>query len=149
MNVRLSDIILGSVLLAALSCTLGVLGRPASLGLWDEFHPPSPDLVEFISAEQAFDLRDEVTFIDARESVAFDSAHIEGAISIPADGLDETRQFPPGDCIVYCDGAECGASKKVAKWLTEASGRKVFVLEQGFPDWRSHGYPISERAGVH
>jgi rhodanese-related sulfurtransferase len=106
-----------------------------------------------ITAEEAkikFD-SDMAIFIDAREKAEFDYARIRGAMNIPASdaaakpGSDQKFLFlnKPAEIVIYCDGASCGASGTMAKLILDRGyGRNIYVLQKGFPEWESRGYPV-------
>jgi rhodanese-related sulfurtransferase len=90
-------------------------------------------------------------FIDAREKPEFDYACIRGAVNIPvsdaASKYDSDQKFlflnKHVEVVIYCDGASCGASETLAKLLLDRGYvRNIYILQKGFPEWESSGYPV-------
>ena len=80
--------------------------------------------------------RSDVVLVDVRPAEEFDAGHIEGALSIPLDELDERlAELPAGSEIVaYCRGAFCAYSHDAVRRL-RAEGRAARRLEGGWPEW--------------
>jgi rhodanese-related sulfurtransferase/predicted transcriptional regulator len=80
--------------------------------------------------------RNDVVLVDVRPSEEFDAGHIDGALSIPLDQLDERlAELPPGSEIVaYCRGALCAYAHDAVR-LLRAEGRAALRLEGGWPEW--------------
>jgi rhodanese-related sulfurtransferase/predicted transcriptional regulator len=80
--------------------------------------------------------RNDVVLVDVRPSEEFDAGHIDGALSIPLDQLDERlAELPPGSEIVaYCRGALCAYAHDAVR-LLRAEGRAARRLEGGWPEW--------------
>jgi rhodanese-related sulfurtransferase/predicted transcriptional regulator len=80
--------------------------------------------------------RNDVVLVDVRPSEEFDAGHIDGALSIPLDQLDERLpELPPGSEIVaYCRGALCAYAHDAVR-LLRAEGRAARRLEGGWPEW--------------
>lgn len=88
-------------------------------------------------------------FIDARLPQEYQAGHIKGAISIPYDQREAHLQAlrkmagPQQRIIVYCDGQECGQSKKLSGYLIQQGWRNVQVFRDGFPAWQEAGLEVS------
>lgn len=74
--------------------------------------------------------------IDVREPAEYQSAHILGARNIPysqtkigAPGLSKTR-----DIFLYDDGVN--VATRMAKFLKKQGYERIFILEDGFNEWR-------------
>jgi len=98
------------------------------------------------------------TLIDARVANEYAEAHIKNATSVPykeksvkdvsydpsADSFDISKL--PSDknapLIFACNGAECWKSYKAAKAAVKAGYKKVYWFRDGFPAWKSAGFPI-------
>jgi rhodanese-related sulfurtransferase/predicted transcriptional regulator len=80
--------------------------------------------------------RNDVVLVDVRPSEEFDAGHIDGALSIPLDQLDERlAELPPGSEIVaYCRGALCAYAHDAVR-LLRAEGRAARRLDGGWPEW--------------
>lgn len=74
--------------------------------------------------------------IDVRESNEFQSAHILGARNIP---YSQTKIGLPGlsknrDIFLYDDGVN--VATRMAKQLKKAGYERIYILEDGFNEWR-------------
>lgn len=84
-----------------------------------------------------------VTVIDVRPVEEYAAGHLPGAINIPPDELEsrllslETGQ----EVVAYCRGPHCVFSYDAVKQL-RLRGVSARRLEDGFPEWKSAGYPI-------
>jgi rhodanese-related sulfurtransferase/DNA-binding transcriptional ArsR family regulator len=86
----------------------------------------------------------DVVVLDTRPAREYEAGHIAGAISMPVDELaGRLAELPRGkDYVAYCRGPYCiYADRAVA--LLRASGRRARRLEQGFPEWRAAGHPVT------
>jgi len=81
--------------------------------------------------------RDDVVLVDVRPAEEFDAGHIEGAVSIPLDELDERLgELPVGsEVVAYCRGAFCAYAHEAVRRL-HARGRAARRLDGGWPEWR-------------
>jgi rhodanese-related sulfurtransferase/DNA-binding HxlR family transcriptional regulator len=95
--------------------------------------------VEAISREELAKRlrRNDVVLVDVRPVEEFESGHIDGAVSIPLDELDERLdELPAGtEIVAYCRGAFCAYSHEAVRWL-HGVGRPARRLEGGWPEWR-------------
>jgi rhodanese-related sulfurtransferase/predicted transcriptional regulator len=95
--------------------------------------------VEAISREELVKrLRgNDVVLVDVRPSEEFDAAHIDGAVSIPLDELDERLSELPADSeiVAYCRGTLCAYAHEAVRRL-RAEGRSARRLEGGWPEWQ-------------
>jgi rhodanese-related sulfurtransferase len=134
-----------------LSISLGLLGRIFALEplpIFQPFYGAVPEGVEIISADQAQGFYQEggSLFVDAREWERYNTAHIPGAINIPADQFTQrdvtsslrTARF----VIVYCEDVHCGASRKLLTLLAEEGVRDLVLMPEGFRMWDQSGYPV-------
>ncbi len=80
--------------------------------------------------------RKEVTVIDVRPSLEFESGHIPGAISIPAEDLprrvDELPRERP--IVAYCRGAYCLLADEAVA-LLKGLGFEAYRVDGGWPEW--------------
>jgi rhodanese-related sulfurtransferase/predicted transcriptional regulator len=97
------------------------------------------DDVEAISRDQLLPrLRSkDVVLVDVRPSEEFDAGHIEGALSIPLEELDQRLAELPDDCeiVAYCRGAYCAYAYEAVRRV-RATGRQAKRLEGGWPEWQ-------------
>ncbi|MBN9519870.1 metalloregulator ArsR/SmtB family transcription factor [bacterium] len=93
-------------------------------------------------------LRDgDVTVLDVRPQVEYEAGHIRGAQNVPFDELTRRlRDLPRGvEIVAYCRGPYCVfADEAVARLVAE--GYRARRLTEGFPDWRSRGFPVETGA---
>ena len=101
-------------------------------------NPPLPQEELFRQVEQG-----EVTVIDVRPAAEFASGHLPGAINVPPDQLRERlKQIDPQRQVVaYCRGPYCVYSFDAVEELRKM-GFTASRLEEGFPEWKSAGYPV-------
>jgi rhodanese-related sulfurtransferase/DNA-binding transcriptional ArsR family regulator len=89
-----------------------------------------------------------VTLIDVRPSTEFDAGHIASALSIPLDDLASSiASLPEGsEFVAYCRGRYCAFADEAVR-LLHAHGRRARRLEDGYPEWRRHGFPVTRTLG--
>jgi len=88
-----------------------------------------------------------VVVLDVRPEQEFLAGHIAGARSVPIAELKQRLKGLPKtkDIVAYCRGPYCVfADEAVA--LLRAKGFEAFRLEEGFPEWKNAGLPISAGA---
>ncbi len=87
--------------------------------------------------------------IDARNSSAYEKAHLQGAISLPLGqakkDIAEFQKSVPADktLILYCSGFGCPDSFDLGVLLLQAGYTDVLVYEGGFPEWQDAGRPLA------
>jgi len=105
---------------------------------------------QWITPQRAYNLLKEgsgLWFVDLRNEAAFASAHIEGALNIPASLL-ATKHFPPGKLIVLVDDTLGSLNaRETADKLAKQGHERVFLLEGGLPCWQAEQYPIAGEKG--
>lgn len=81
--------------------------------------------------------RTDVVLVDVRPAEEFDAGHIDGALSIPLDELEERLAELPADSeiVAYCRGAFCAYAHQAVRTL-RARGRSARRLEGGWPEWQ-------------
>jgi len=105
----------------------------------DDLEPiPAGELLE--KAKQ-----DLITVMDVRPKEEFEAGHVQGAINIPMDQLEQhLQQFDPEQEIVaYCRGPHCILAFEAVEQL-RSKGFKARRLEHGFPEWKVAGLPTEE-----
>jgi rhodanese-related sulfurtransferase/DNA-binding transcriptional ArsR family regulator len=87
----------------------------------------------------------QVVILDTRPAREYIAGHIPGALSIPVDDLQRRlKELPKGrEYVAYCRGPYCIYADRAVEIL-RANGRRVRRLAEGFPEWRSAGFPVSQ-----
>jgi len=119
----------------------------------------SPDtgaLFAEITAEEAYRMYGSgALFLDARRTAAYEAGHIAGARSVPVwehdagvriDVLQRDGVSLEKDLVIYCFGAACEDSARLAEKLALAGFYKLSVYKEGFPDWEKRGWPVIQGA---
>ncbi|MFH1146558.1 MAG: rhodanese-like domain-containing protein [Pseudomonadota bacterium] len=94
--------------------------------------------------------RQGTVFIDARSPGFYRMEHIAGAISVPQSKFDEVfprmRQRLPADdrIIVYCSGAACEDSTKIAQRMIFEGFDQVRIFTGGMDEWKKAGLPVEQ-----
>jgi rhodanese-related sulfurtransferase/DNA-binding HxlR family transcriptional regulator len=95
--------------------------------------------VEAISREELAKRlrRNDVVLVDVRPAEEFESGHIDGAVSIPLEELDERlAELPAGtEIVAYCRGAFCAYAHDAVRRLN-AAGKAARRLDGGWPEWQ-------------
>jgi len=81
---------------------------------------------------------------DARDVDSYDSAHIPGAIPIPADQVDQLADNYDRniDVITYCSSYSCQASTLAAKKFIQKGFKHVLDFKGGLAEWEEQGNPV-------
>lgn len=111
---------------------------------------PTDDLVYFLpmAAERAkrlLDVGEKITFVDVRPAAEFKQQRLPRAQSIPLKELDKRHAEIPkaGRVVLYCGCPPGKVEEGYAYQLLRDLGyRNVSVLEGGFTEWRTRGYPV-------
>jgi rhodanese-related sulfurtransferase/DNA-binding transcriptional ArsR family regulator len=87
--------------------------------------------------------RGDVIVLDTRPAHEFRAGHIPGALSVPIDELHQRlRQLPKHNAYVaYCRGPYCVYADRAVDIL-RANGRRARRLKEGFPEWKTAGFPV-------
>lgn len=86
-----------------------------------------------------------LTIIDARDRTAFNTAHIQGAISMPLEGLvDRVAQSLEQERDIYIYGDTDDMTADAANQLRAAGYQRVAELSGGLSAWKSARYPVEE-----
>lgn len=124
--------------LSILLCILLITGCSSDNGREiTVYEPPEAD-VNMISVEEVknivdnYDDYENVTIIDIRKSDKYNSGHIEGAISLPLDTIENIDVSKENKIIVYCQSG-VNSNSAVVK-LNELGYENVFVMG-GIDDW--------------
>lgn len=155
-----------SLLLGTASVALGVVSLAIRLDV--PWTPPPPDpasvvceldepdlgVAPSLARIAVADLRTriasgDIVVVDARPSQDFAAGHIPGAISLPADEIDEllaTQSLPipvDRDVVTYCARTDAGDAEHVGRLLDSAVGcPRIHVLAGGWDAWIGAGAPV-------
>jgi rhodanese-related sulfurtransferase/DNA-binding transcriptional ArsR family regulator len=106
----------------------------------------TPESLEPIDRHELLDRARQglVTVIDVRPFEEYLSGHIPGAVSVPVEELERRLGDMPRDLeiIAYCRGPYCVYAVKAVE-LLKKRGFKTRRFEEGIPEWRSAGLPVS------
>jgi rhodanese-related sulfurtransferase len=101
-----------------------------------------PYKIEYGTASVLYSKRkkNNVHFVDARETKLYDEGHIPGAVNIPFEHMDENQakldSIPKLDLVVlYCDGGDCHLSNDLAAHMVENGWKRIAVYEGGWAEW--------------
>lgn len=85
-----------------------------------------------------------VMILDVRPNDEFALGHLPGALNIPLRELQRRlgEMDPRQEIVAYCRGPYCVLSYEAVSML-RARGFKARRLEDGLPEWRAAGLPIS------
>lgn len=103
-----------------------------------ETYLTSKDSLEGISIDQVVKMvkRNEITLLDVRPKDEFAHSHIDGAINVTLEELEEhLKGLPKSKMVVaYCRGSYCIYSYEAVRRLRE-KGFKAMRTEEGIPNW--------------
>jgi len=87
--------------------------------------------------------------LDVRPQEEFQAGHITGAISVPLDRLkDHLADLPKKrEIVAYCRGPYCVMAFEAVR-LLRAHGRVARRLEEGFPEWKAAGLPVTSETVI-
>jgi rhodanese-related sulfurtransferase len=85
-----------------------------------------------------------VTVLDVRPPEEFAAGHLPGAVNIPVNELEKRLSELPKrkEVVAYCRGPYCLMSYDAVQLLRK-KGLKARRLENGLPEWRLAGLPVS------
>lgn len=108
------------------------------LGDRDSLEPVTPD--ELMRRMTHGD----IVVLDVRPTQEYTAGHIDGAVSLPVDQLQERLATLPQDkhYIAYCRGPYCVYADEAVDVL-QSNGLRAQRLTEGYPEWRMAGRPIS------
>ncbi len=143
-KVLLSAVVLSTLLFASKPVT-PELAQAKSMGI---------NPVTLSEAKKLYD--GGVKFCDARKKFEYAQGRIKGAISTYYNekggkknkkvGWDKSKDkfnisALPQKCVYYCNGATCWKSYKAAV-VAHDNGKDAYWLRDGYPGWKSAGYPV-------
>ncbi len=91
----------------------------------------------------------DVQLLDVRPEDEFALGHLPGAMNIPLDRLKKKLSTldPEKEIVAYCRGPYCVLSFETVAILRK-KGFKVRRLEDGLPEWKAAGLPVTTRSMV-
>ena len=103
-----------------------------------------------VSVDEAATLfkNNKAVFIDARPESLYNKGHIQGALCLPWNQVEEKcfdiiENIPPGKSIItYCDGATCDLCDKLAVFLCDLGFEHVRALVNGWKIWKQNNLPV-------
>ena len=86
----------------------------------------------------------EVVVLDVRPIEEYEAGHIAGAISVPVSALKHRlAELPENKVIIaYCRGPYCVLAAEAVR-LLRRHGFAALRLEEGYPEWRDAGHPVT------
>jgi rhodanese-related sulfurtransferase/DNA-binding HxlR family transcriptional regulator len=90
--------------------------------------------------------RNDAVLVDVRPAGEFHAGHIDSALSIPLDELDQRLAELPRDTeiVAYCRGQFCAYAHQAVRAL-RAAGRSARRLDGGWPEWQlDHQAPTND-----
>ncbi|SFD65936.1 Rhodanese-related sulfurtransferase [Thiohalospira halophila DSM 15071] len=86
----------------------------------------------------------DVTVIDVRPDEEYRAGHIEGAVNVPLEELDDRLAELPRDreVVAYCRGPYCMLAFEAVERLRQ-QGYQVRRLEAGYPEWNAAHLPVA------
>lgn len=89
-------------------------------------------------------------FLDGRPTIDYEAEHIQGAVSLFAENVDDLYEKVLGNVlkdriiVTYCSDPECIEAMKLADALVANGFTKVVILLEGLPGWKEAGYPTAK-----
>lgn len=111
--------------------------------IWETDSPPCIELAEAVAKYQD----ENVLFIDVRDPEDYEYGHIEGAMNIPSEVLDDywdaASSGIPLDMavVVYCSGPECDLSLLIGREMTFQGYENIFIFHGGWYLWEKNNLP--------
>jgi rhodanese-related sulfurtransferase/DNA-binding HxlR family transcriptional regulator len=86
-----------------------------------------------------------VTVLDVRPAEEYAAGHIPGAINVPVEKLEGfvSRLPKRKEVVAYCRGPYCLMSFEAVEKLRKR-GFRARRLENGLPEWRAAGLPVTQ-----
>lgn len=96
---------------------------------------------------EAYERRDEVTFVDVREWYEWEAGTVKGSLHVPVRMLAERVHELPADrpMVVLC---QVGQRSAVAAEFLAGRGRDAHNLEGGVEAWTAEGLPLVSADGA-
>jgi rhodanese-related sulfurtransferase/DNA-binding transcriptional ArsR family regulator len=84
-----------------------------------------------------------ITVLDVRPAEEYNAGHVPGAVNVPLAELEQYLEHLPKQqhVVAYCRGPHCVLAFDAVARLRE-QGYSAHRMEDGFPEWKSAGYPV-------
>ncbi|MDH3981129.1 MAG: metalloregulator ArsR/SmtB family transcription factor [Gammaproteobacteria bacterium] len=84
-----------------------------------------------------------VTVLDVRPPEEYAAGHVPGAVNIPLAELEHylDKLNSKQEIVAYCRGPHCVLAFEAVARIRD-KGLKARRLEDGYPEWKSAGYPV-------
>ena len=86
-----------------------------------------------------------ITVMDVRPPEEYAAGHIPGAVNIPLKDLEKwiKKLDKNQEIVAYCRGPHCVLAFDAVARLRE-KGIKARRMEDGYPEWKTAGFPVEE-----
>jgi rhodanese-related sulfurtransferase len=141
---RLSDPLVLEMLLALRKLAEGQLAEIDRITREYREHHPDIEPVDRETLRKRV-ISGEVLLLDVRPSDEFMAGHIQGAISVPLEELDNNlAEFPQErEIVAYCRGPYCVLAVNAVERL-KSRGFNAVRMEDGIVEWQALGLPLEK-----
>ena len=89
-----------------------------------------------------------VTVLDVRPPEEYAAGHVPGAVNVPLNELEQYLEAlsPDQEIVAYCRGPHCVLAFDAVAQLRE-KGLPARRLEDGYPEWKTAGFPVEVSSG--
>lgn len=92
-------------------------------------------------ADEAYERRGDVTFLDVREPDEWEAGHIEGAVHIPMGELSARQdEIPAADTLVVV--CRSGNRSSMVTGALQRAGYEAHNLDGGLASWAANDHPV-------
>jgi rhodanese-related sulfurtransferase len=91
----------------------------------------------------------ETVFVDARSREDYDKSHVEGAVFLSPEDVEErfvsVQELLPEEAriVLYCYGPECDMAERVAEFLGQVGYQNMMIMSAGYAAWERSAYPVT------
>ena len=78
----------------------------------------------------------DVTIVDVRDPASYQTAHIEGAVAVDDQNINEFLAKTPKDNPLICYCTHGFSSQNAAQFFSENGFADVYSVEGGFEEWK-------------
>ncbi|WP_120497145.1 rhodanese-like domain-containing protein [Kiloniella sp. EL199] len=114
----------------------------------DEISPLEVSGAKTVDVTEAKALFDEgVYFVDVRKDSDWEAGRVPDAIHIELKKIYSEQTLSEevekdAKVVIYCNGEKCLRSAKAVTQAVEWGFANVFYFRDGFPAWKTAGYPV-------